>query len=198
MSRKDGETREVLVGCATEPVDTGYRPVGPGIRNGIAKLITMYTKQYEDDTNGPGTKGRTFFRASAIVVLPERHEREKIAGQITSVVIPLCDMPAKGQRKAVSFSENWHKLKKLFKLLGVAPCPETPTTDPTGQRAEAYFFAAMKTLTDPVRVDTNPVYISFSTRGWTPPATKAQPNPQEMVFETWHGLAMVAGDAQHH
>jgi hypothetical protein len=92
-------------------------------------------------------------------------------------------------RKAKSFSDNWYEFQNLFKLLGVAPCSETPASDPTGQKTEAYFFAAMKTLTDPIRMKTNPVFISFSTRGWAPPPTPANPKPEEMVFETWHGLA---------
>lgn len=174
---------------AGKPIDTGMRRLPAGIRNGIAKLSTMYTKAYEDDKNGPGTKGQTFFRASAIVVAPEEHNGEKVAGQVTTMVIPLCDMPAKGQRKAVSFSENWFEFQNVFKLLGVAPCPETPATDPTGARTEAYFFAAIKMLCDPERQKTNPTYISFSTRGWTPPPNALQPKPEEMVFETWHGKA---------
>lgn len=176
-----------------KPIDTGNRRLPAGIRDGIARLSAMYTKEYEDDKNGPGTKGQTFFRASAVVVSPAEYNGEKVAGQVTQVIVPLCDMPAKGMRKAVSFSANWYEFQNVFKLLGVAPCPETPQTDPTGQRTEAYFFAAMKTLTDPVRMKTNPVFLNFSTRGWTPAATPAQPKPTEMVFETWHGLAQYNG-----
>ncbi len=173
---------------AQKPVDTGNRRLPAGIRDGIAKLSTMYTKEQDAD-NGMVPKGQVFFRASAVVVSPVEHNGERINGMITQILVPLCDVPAKGQRKATSFSENWYEFQNVFKLLGVAACPETPTTDPTGQRTEAYFMAAMKTLTDPLRVKTNPVYISFSTRGWTPPATPQQPKPTEMVFETWHGLA---------
>lgn len=176
-----------------KPVDTGNRRLPAGIRDGVAKLSAMYTKAYEDDKNGPGTKGQSFFRVSAIVVSPETHNGEKTAGQVTSQVVPLCDMPAKGQRKAIPFSQNWFEFQNIFKLLGVAPCPETPATDPTGQRTEVYFFAAMKMLTDPERIKADPKYISFSTRGWTPPASPAQPKPEEMVFETWHGLAAYNG-----
>lgn len=168
-----------------KPIDTGNRRLPAGIKNGVARLSTMYTKDYEDGDH----KGQTFFRASAIVVSPTEHNAEKVAGLVTSVMIPLCDVPAKGLRAAKSFSDNWFEFQNVFKLLGIAPCPETQATDPTGQRTEAYFFAAMKTLTDPIRMKTNPVYISFSTRAWTPKPTPQQPKPTEMVFEEWHGLA---------
>lgn len=170
---------------AGKPVDTGNRRLPGGIRTGIAKLSTMYTKQQTED-NAKTPKGETFFRASAIVVSPEQHNGEKVAGMVTQVVIPLCDVQAKGERKAKTFSENWYEFQNLFKLLGINPPNETPQTDPTGQRTEAYYMAAMKTLTDPKRA---PVYVEFSTRGWTPPKTQQNPNPDEMVFETWHGLA---------
>ena len=174
-----------------KPVDTGNRRLPSGIRSGKAKLSAMYTKQQTED-NSKTPKGETFFRASAIVMSPEHHNGEKVAGLVTQVVIPLCDVPSKGQRKAASFSDNWYEFQNLFKLLGIAPPNETLQTDPTGQRTEAYYFAAMKTLCDPQRP---PTYIEFSTRGWTPPKTQQQPNPEEMVFETWHGLAQL--DAQH-
>lgn len=173
---------------AAAPVDTGNRRLPAGIRDGVARLATMYTKEQTED-GGMVPKGQVFFRASAVVVSPAEHNGERIAGLTTSKVIPLCDVPAKGQRKATSFSENWFEFQNLFKLLGIPPCPETAQTDPTGQRTEAYFFAAMQALTSPLRLKANPVYISFSTRGWTPPASAQQPNPTEMVFETWHGLA---------
>ncbi len=175
---------------ADKPVDTGNRRLPGGIRDGVAKLSSMYTKTQDAD-NGMVPKGEIFFRASAIVVSPDSHDGEKVAGMVTQVLVPLCDVPAKGMRKARSFSENWFEFQNIFKLLGVPPCPETTATDPTGQRTEAYFFAAMKALTE--RSKANPVYVSFSTRGWTPPATPAQPRPEQMVFETWHGLAQFNG-----
>jgi hypothetical protein len=163
-----------------KPVDVSDRRLPAGIKNGVAKISAMYTKKYDDKSD---TKGQTFFRASAIVMSPEVHNGEKVAGQITQIIIPMCDVPAKGERKAKPFSENFYEFQNLFKLLGVAPCPETPTTDLNGLRTEAYFFAAMKSLTDPKA----PVYVGFQTRGWTPKATVARPKPEEMVFEDWTG-----------
>ena len=172
------------------PLDTGNRRLPPGIRAGVAKLSAMYTKQQTEDSQGKTPKGETFFRASAVVMLPEQYNGEKVAGMLTQVVIPLCDVAAKGQRKAQSFSDNWYEFQNLFKLMGIVPPNETQQTDPTGQRTEAYYFAAMKTLCDPKRP---PVYVEFSTRGWTPPKSPTQPNPEEIVFETWHGLSQWNG-----
>lgn len=177
---------------ANKPVDTGNRRLPANIKGGVAKLSTMYTKQQEED-GGKTPKGKHFFRASAIVITPKEHNGQKVEGLVTSVIVPLCDIPAKGERKGKTFSENWYEFQNYFKLLGIAPCPETPQTDPTGQRTEAYFMAAMKTLTDPKRP---PVYIEFSTRGWTPPANANNPHPEEMVFEEWHGLAQAPSNGQ--
>lgn len=172
-----------------KPIDTGMQQLPPGIKNGVAKISSCYTKEYADDKNGPGTKGQVFFRASAVIVSPLEHDGQKTAGSVTSMVIPLCDMPAKGKRKASTFSENWFEFQNLFKLLGIMPPNENGQTDPTGTRTEAYYYAAMKTLVDPAR----PVHVTFSTRGWTPAATPAQPKPTEMVFEDWHGVAQWNG-----
>lgn len=179
-----------------KPIDVGMMRLPGGIRNGIAKLVTMVTKEYQDDTNGVGTKGQTFFRAAATVVSPEEHNGQRIVGLQTSVVIPLCDIPAKGLRKAKPFTENWYAFQNVFKLLsnGAIVCHETPQTDPTGQKTEAFYFAAMKALTDPTRP---PIFISFSTRSWTPPPSPLQPKPEEMVFETWHGLADMSALPSH-
>jgi len=175
-----------------KPIDTGNMQLPAGIRGGVAKLSSMYTKEYPDDKNGPGTKGQLFFRASAIALSPEFHDGQKVAGGVTSVVIPLCDMPAKGHRKASSFNDNWYEFQNLFKLLsnGAIVCQETAQTDPTGQKTWAFYVAAMQALTDPKR---EPIHVDFSTRRWTPPPTPAQPKPTEMVFENWNGLAQWNG-----
>lgn len=170
---------------AAKPVSTGNRRLPPGIKNGIAKLSAMYTKQQTED-NGMVPKGSDFFRASAVVMFPKEHDGMKVSGMLTSQTVPLCDTPAKGKREAKSFNQHWFEFQNVFKLLGIPACPETPVTDPTGVKTEAYFFAAMKALTNP---QAKPVYISFSTRGWTPAATPQSPKPEEFIFEDWHGLA---------
>ena len=39
-----------------KPVDTGEHRLPAGIKSAIAKLKAMYTKEYVDDKNGPGTQ----------------------------------------------------------------------------------------------------------------------------------------------
>lgn len=168
-----------------KPVDTGTRRLPPGIREGIARLSTMYTKDYTEGA----LKGESFFRASAIVVYPEMHNGEKVSGAVTSVMVSLCDIKAEGDRKAKSFEENFKVMRDTIMSLGIAECKETKATDPTGERTWAYWQAAMQMLTDQQRAKTNPVYVQFSTRGWTPPAKPGQPKPEERVIENWHGLA---------
>lgn len=176
-----------------KPIDTGVMRLPGGIKNGVAKLVTMVTKEYQDDKMGPGMKGQTFFRAAAVVVYPKEHAGIKCEGLQTSQIIPICATPAKGQRKARTLSENWFDFQNLFKLCGVPAPPEDTTTDPTGQKTEAYYFAAMRALTDPKRPG-GPVYIAFSTREWKSPKLPNESQAdyerrEPMVFETWHGLA---------
>ncbi len=160
-----------------------------GINDGTAKLSTLYIKQQDKD-DGMVPKGADFFRGSAIVMSPESHDGQKVAGAITQVLIPLCDVPAKGLRKGKSFEEGYDAWRSILQALSNCPdCPETDKSDPTGQKTQAYWFAVMAALTRPLNEGGKPVYISFSTRSWKPPATAQQPNPEEMVFEEWHGLA---------
>lgn len=164
-----------------KPVDTGNQRLPAGIKNGVAKLSSLYVSEYKDGDK----KGKLFFRASAITMTPESVNGQKVAGTPTTQMFTLDDVPAKGDRKAHTFEEGYGDMQNLLRLLGVPPCPETKQTDPTGQKAEAYWIAAMRSLTSPQR---GPVYISYSTRGWTPPNKPGQAPSTEMVFEEWHGL----------
>ena len=200
-----GRVAQANAECAGKPIELDRKQLPAGIKNGVAKLSTMYTKEQDKD-NGVCPKGEVFFRASAIVMVPEEY-----AGAITQIIIPLCDIPEKKGdgyvKQAVPFVTSWNKFRSLFEALGVAPFPEPPITPITmngimtnqaevlaqSMRIEAYFMAAMKTLVDPMRIKTNPVYISYSTEGFTPKKTAAKPNPTEMVMEKWHGLAEFNG-----
>lgn len=173
-----------------KPVDTGIMRLPPGIKGGIAKLQVAGWFTQEKD-GGMVPKGMDYARLAAVVLSPHEHAGVRCAGLHTSQFIPLCDTPAKGKREAKSFDDHFADFVNLLKLLsnGTMVCQETPETDPTGEKTQAFYFACMKQLTDPTQP---PVYVNFSTRGWTPPKTPAQPNPEEMVFETWHGLADAA------
>lgn len=175
-----------------KPVDTGIMRLPPGIDGGIAKLQVLEVRTQDKET-GKVPKGEKYLFAQAIVLSPQEVKGRRVAGLHTFQYIPLCDIPAKGLRKAVSFNDNWNAYQNMFKLLSnnTIVCQETPQTDPTGQKTWAFYIAAAASLTDPKRPG-GPVHIEFSTRGWTPPATQLQPNPEELVFETWHGLASAA------
>jgi hypothetical protein len=177
-----------------KPIDLGGRRQLPAnVKGGVAKLSTLYTKEQDKD-DGVCPKGQTFFRASAVCLHPE-----SCAGAVTQFTVPLCDIPAKGLSRARPFSENWNKFRSLFEMLGVAPFSEPPLPATAsvaeklaqGGRIEAYYMAAMNMLR--TRAATNPIYIEFSTRGWTPKPTPQQPKPEEIVFEDWHGLAQWNG-----
>lgn len=166
-----------------KPVDVGIQALPPGIKNGIAKLIACYTGEYKQGAN----KGQPYFRAAGVIKSPTVFAGQTLEGRQTSVMIPLCDVAVRGMSKAVSFNENWFEFQNWFKQMGIGAPNETPQSDPTGQKIEAYYFVAMKTL-----LAKGP-HFGFSTRGWTPPATPQKPNPTEMIFELWHGLAEFNG-----
>lgn len=199
-ARLGGRLAAANAAVKDKPPDIAPARLPAGIRNGIAKLSSAYTKVQEND-KGMVPKGEVFFRASAIALTPEYHNGQKVAGAVTQVLIPLCDVPARGTPGAIDYKEavafdapdgpynKWRSI--LMVLTGCPPCPETRESDPTGTKTEAYWFAAMHSLT---REGAKPVYISFSTRGWK---SKKKPtetdqeykNREEMVFEEWHGLA---------
>jgi hypothetical protein len=162
------------------PIETQVK-LPAGVKGGIALLSAMYQKeQTEEGKKTP--KGQTFFRASAVALSPEyvineHGVKERVAGAITQVVIPMCDVAAYGKRKAVSFEENYNEYRSLFRRLDITEPNLGPDADPMA--VEQYYFAAMQALTNPAR----PVYISFSTRLFKPEGG----NP--MVMEDWHGLA---------
>lgn len=195
FAKKLGGGRIAAANAATagKPIDLGGRKQLPaGIKNGIARLSSMYTKEQDKEDSSTCPKGEVFFRASAIALTPKEYD-----GAVTSIIIPLCNVPARGKKDAVSFEENWNQFRSLFEALGVPRFPEPdidPKVDPAGAEAqglriEAYFMAAMRGLTDPVRMKTNPIFISYSTTGWKPTPTPDRPHPEEIVYHHWSGLA---------
>lgn len=168
----------------------GQQKLPAGVRDGLARLQEMVTKQYQDDKNGPGTKGLTFLQVTCVAVSPEVNDKgQRVSGIQTRKFINLCDLPQKGNRAATTFEEGYDEMRAMLIAFGVPPCRETRATDPTGKKAEAYWFAAMRMLCDPSK----PRYIKFSTRTWQPPrpmnARPDDPNPDPVVIENWEGVA---------
>lgn len=167
------------------PIEIGNRKLPPGIVGAIAKIQLLQTrKQEEEGKKIP--KGEWYFYGQAVVVYPREFKGNKIANLHTFMQIPLCDMPATQWKAAVPFSLNWKDFQNFFKWFGIIPPLETRQTDPTGQRIESYYQAAMKILTDPQR---EPRYIYFDTWGFTPKPTQANPNPDTILQQKWTGPA---------
>lgn len=198
-----GRIAEAQAEHAAKPVDVGNRRLPSGIKNGVAKLSSVYTKDYETGKSPgppkkPGEAEETFFRASAVVMFPKEHGGMKVAGLVTSLIIPICDIPAKKgdgyETKGSTLSDNWYKFQNFFKMFlpNVAPCQENKATDPTGERTNAYYQALMANVTERIKLGKDPIYVSFSTRGFIPKATLQKPKPDEIVYEEWHGIADAA------
>lgn len=187
--------------CKGKPLDLGQRRLPPGIRNAVAKLQHMYTKISESD-NGQTPKGKPFFRASASVVTKEWNG-EKIEGMITQCIIPLCATVIKRDtgEEVVPFTTHFNRFRSLFESLGIKQ-PTGPQYDvkegmtdeqvnAQSKNIEAYYFSAMKALTDPKNP---PVFIEFSTRGYKSKkkpgeSQEAYDRREPMVIEEWHGRA---------
>jgi len=169
------------------PIDTGMLRLPAPIKNGLAKLtaIAWFVQEKE---GGFVPKGKVYCQARAVVLEPKEFGGMKLEGRAsTTQFIPLCATPEKGKRAARTFDENFGDFINLLKVLsdGKMVCPHTPKDDPTGVKSDQFYHACMTQLLD-VK---NPVYISFSTRGYTPPKTPLNPKPEEQVYETWHGTA---------
>lgn len=162
------------------PVETSGARLPPGIKNGLAQLSKAYISVYKEGEN----KGKDFFRASAIVKSPKSviidGREHKAEGLVTQHVIKLFDIPAKGNKAAISFDEQWFEFQNFFKWFGIL-APEA--TDPS--EIMEYYVAAMKLITDK-SPGNDPPYITFETRSWTPPARPGEP-PNTFIFEEWTG-----------
>lgn len=172
-----------------KPINVGFQRLPPGIRNGVAKLTELeWVEEEEDNKSTP--KGQLKCRMVAVVVFPKEFAGEITENRQIFKTIPLCDVAEKKgdtwEKAAVKFEDNFAEFTNLMKWWGISPCRETPLTDPTGDRAEAYWKAAMSLLTDPQR---SPTYIQFTTEGFTPKATPKNPTPDKVVIEKWRGLA---------
>lgn len=173
-----------------KPIDTGDLKLPPGIRFGIAKLQSIGWYVREKDEAGRKA-GDDYCRASAQVVYPHQGPNgERVKGKSTTLWIDMCDTPAVGQREARTWQQNFGDFVNLLKLLtnGAVVCTIPPGSDPTGEKTQAWYLAAMKTLTDPARP---PIYITFSTRLYVNKVTK-----KESTIETWTGLATADQIAQ--
>ena len=165
-----------------KPVDTGDMRLPGGIKGGIAQLNKMYIGQYKPDVKDESKRGQEFLRVSGVVKTPKAHDGVTCEGLVTSVIVPLCDEPARGKRDAKTFADNWAEFQNTFQLFGVDP-PNVDNIADGDKRAAAimsYYQASMTAL-----MQRKP-HFNFSTREWTPPALPEQEQGTPMLFETWH------------
>lgn len=187
-----------------KPINTGFQRLPGGMKNAVARISSIGIGVFKDDKNGPGTQGMEYFYAKATVVFsgnastPAEHKGIRVMNQTTTLhssihkmmpFIPLCDMPAKGNRKPSAFDDNFFDCTNFLKMCGYE-CPYTRADDPTSVKTLAFLDDCIKKILDP----TKPVYITFSTHEWVPPLSvdevkqgKKLEDKEPMLFETWHG-----------
>lgn len=197
-SKLGGRLAQVSAQLSGKPLNLGRQRLPGGIKGAVARLQSMVWK-VQDKEGGKIPKGEIYFSGAAVVVWPLEHAGMRIVGSQTFFQIPLCDMPATKYKGAVPFIDNFDKFRSLLEDLGIGPCKETDKTDPTGQKTEAYWKAAMASLCDPKRPG-GAALISFSTREFTPdkpPGWKEGDKvPETMVLEEWHGKGEMPSTAK--
>ena len=161
-----------------KPLDLGFKRLPAGIKNGKGKLHTIAMKFYGQDEKIVALRGQEYLHVVGVVMSPESHEGEKIAGAQMFLRFPLCDIPANPQNaysKPKSFSHNWYEFQQFFMRFGINPPNENQQTDPTGAKTLAYYMAAIQTLSSG-----RPRYYSFETRAWRPAGAK-----EDRIEEEW-------------
>lgn len=165
-----------------KPLDTGFKRLPPGIRDGVGKLQTVAMKQYTNDEKITALRGQEYLYVVGVVKHPKSHNNDTTEGHQMFLRFPLCDVPANPANpnsKATSFSDNWYEFQQFFMRFKINPPQETAQTDPQGTRTWAYYQSAIQALAGKLP------HYRFTTRSWTPPATTAKPKPEPLIFEDW-------------
>lgn len=163
------------------PLDLGFKRLPPGIKNGVAKLTSFTLKEYAQDEKIAALRGQEYFHAVAVALSPKQQDGVAVEGVQFSQRFPLCDIPANPDNqfsKPKSFNTTWGEFLQCLLCFGIKP---SQSLDPSGAEQWAYYQAAVKTLNS----SQPPRTFEFTTRGWTPPKTTAEPNPKERVYEDW-------------
>jgi len=148
-----------------DPLALGPINLPAGINNGVAKLIVAEIKEHEDGNN----KGEPFASFQGVVRFPDSHNGVQIKNQRATLFIPLYDTPG---RKKATFEDHYADFLNELRKFGI-------------ETAELEADDLEETLS--TLVEEEP-YFNFTTRGWTPPKTKEDPNPEEMVFTEFRGI----------
>lgn len=154
----------------TDTTKWGLQQLPAGIVGGVAQINKAYWSTYKDGNN----LGKPYVYLGGIVKSPARFKDMDIEGQIVSRILPLCETAG---FKPKSFDDNYAEVLNALRQLGVD----------TSESSFDDLESILNTLQE------EQPHTKFSTRGWTPPASKANPNPTEMVFvqfdgvTEWHG-----------
>lgn len=194
--------KKALKTHAADPTDYGqdFESLPGGISGGVARLTTLTTGVYKTGDN----KGKRFFRAAGVVISPKTHvevirtwedlgqgkgrvknagTREVVCeGKQTSIMVPLCDLPAKSDGTVRDTDYQIGVMMNELRKLGGDECTAhlAEAADPEAE-LEALFQSLVSA--DP------PIYFKFGTRSSDP--TAQYPDPR--VWESWYGSRGMEG-----
>lgn len=163
-SKLRGIAGKVVQEEVTKEIDYGVMSMPGGVRQGVAKLVDCYFKEYGSGDN----KGEYFFRASGVAIEPESVGTNRVKDLYTSVMEPLCDTK-KSDGTIVTKEEHLAVVINELRKLGA----DMDGVDEDSLEAVA---AALK--------EAGPYFRFSTTEG------KANPPkyPNARVFENWHGI----------
>lgn len=158
--------RKAIVGHAKDETTLGFQKLPRGIKNGRAKVVKVEFSEFKSGDY----EGEPYLRAEAIILSPKTFPGfGKLAGQRTSIMIPLCDTQ-KANGDVTSFDDNMARALNELRKMG-------------GDTEDMESVEELEALAEAI-VEEGPT-IKFSTSGKEP--TKADPDPR--VWENWDGLA---------
>jgi len=179
-SRLDAAAKQ----ASGKEVSYGFQQIPGGIKNGVARLVTMAFETYKEGSNmkkvdGSSAVGEYYFRAVGVVVEPD-HIVDKdgrkitVKGLQTSIMIPVIDTKnAKGE--ITSMEANIERIENEMKRFGV------PNSEFEQGAAALEGIAAMLQEAAP--------HFKFETSQSEP--TPQYPNPR--VWENWYGTRGMEG-----
>ena len=149
---------------AGDEVNLGNVSLPGGIRNGEARLKAAYFDEYKSGPN----QGEMFFRASGVVLSPDKApDGTAVKGLTTSIILPICET-TNSQGKTRSLEENVSIVLNEMRKLGV------DTSDLSGEDLEDVAESL---------VEAAPVFRFSTSEGQKTPQF---PNPR--VWENWNGV----------
>lgn len=160
---------------AADETKYGIVELPAGINGGICRLATAKLDEYKEGKN----KGEPYAMFRAIAISPEVHADRPVKGQGVMFMFPLCETRKNknGTEVVISFDENYANFLNELRKWGI-----DTAAIPAGADTATAIDRVMLALQQAKPLG------RFSTRGWTPPPTKQDPTPKEMVFTQFDGV----------